>query len=65
MAVNSRRKARSKRKEAIYNEILDYLNNEAMRENEIIAQRVYELTEGKHVRLTEALKIVYDELDIK
>lgn len=65
MAVNSRRKARSKRKEAIYKEILEYLDKEAMRENELIAQRVYELTEGKHVRLTEAMKIVCEELNMK
>ena len=65
MAVTSRRKARSKRKEAVYKEILDYLNSEAMRENDLIAQRVYELTEGRHVRLTEAMKIVCEELGIK
>lgn len=65
MAVTSRRKARSKRKEAVYKEILDYLDREAMRENELIAQRVYELTEGKRGRLTEAMKIVCKELNTK
>lgn len=59
------RKIGQKRKEAIYKEIIEYLNSEEFRENDAIAKRVYELTEGKHVRLTEALKIVCAELDNK
>ena len=59
------RKVGSKIREAVYKEIIEYLNSEEFRENDVISKRVYELTEGKHVRLTEALKIVCEELDIK
>ena len=59
------RKVGPKTREKVYKEIIEYINSEEFRENDAIAKRVYELTEGKHVRLTEALKIVCKELDIK
>ena len=65
MAVNSRRKARLKRKEAVYKQIVEYLNSEEFRENDPISQRIYELTEGKHGRLKEAMNIACEEFGIK
>lgn len=59
------RKVGPKTREKVYKEIVEYLNSEEFRENDAISKRVYELTKGKHGRLTEALKIVYEEFDIK
>lgn len=65
MTNNQRRKIGRKRKEAIYKEIIEYLNREEVRENDLISQRIYELTKGKHVRLEEAMKIACKEFGIK
>jgi hypothetical protein len=65
MSVNSRRKAIGKRREAVYKEIIEYLNSEEFRENDPISKRIYELTEGKHGRLEEAMKIACEEFGIK
>ena len=65
MANNTRRKIGNKRKEAIYKEIIEYLNSEEARENDPISKRIYELTEGKHGRLKEAMKIACEEFGIK
>jgi len=65
MTNNTRRKVGQKRKEAIYKEIIEYLNSEEFRENDLISQRIYELTEGKHGRLKEAMKIACEEFGIK
>jgi len=65
MTNNTRRKVGQKRKEAIYKEIIEYLNSEEFRENDPITQRIYELTEGKHGRLKEAMKIACEEFGIK
>jgi hypothetical protein len=62
---NTRRKIGSKRKEAIYKEIIEYLNSEEARENNPISKRIHELTEGKHGRLKEAMQIACEELGIK
>lgn len=65
MTNNQRRKIGRKRKEAIYQEIVEYLNSEEFRENDPISKRIYELTEGKHGRLEEAMKIACEEFGIK
>lgn len=65
MTNNTRRKIGQKRKEAIYKEIIEYLNSEEFRENDQISQRIFELTEGKHGRFEEAMKIVCEEFNIK
>jgi hypothetical protein len=65
MTNNTRRKIGSKRKEAIYKEIIEYLNSEEARENDPISKRIYELTEGKHGRLKEAMKIACEEFGIE
>lgn len=65
MTNNTRRKIGRKRKEAIYKEIIEYLNSEEFRKNDPISQRIYELTEGKHGRLEEAMKIACEEFGIK
>ncbi len=65
MSVNSRRKVGRKRKEAIYKEVIEYLNSEEFRENDVISKRIYELTEGKRGRLTETMKIACEEFGIK
>lgn len=65
MINNQRRKIGRKRKEAIYKEIIEYLNSEEFRENDPISKRIYELTEGKHGRLEEAMKIACEEFGIK
>ena len=65
MTNNLRRKIGRKRKEAIYKEIVEYLNSEEASENDLISQRIYELTEGKHGRLEEAMKIACEEFGIK
>ena len=65
MTNNSRRKVGRKRREAVYKEIIEYLNSEEFRENDPISQRIYELTEGKHGRLEEAMKIACEEFGIK
>ena len=59
------RKVGPKIREAVYKEIVEYLNSEEFRENDAISKRVYELTKGKRGNLTEALKIACEELDIK
>lgn len=65
MTNNKKRKIGRKSKEAVYKEIIEYINSEEFRENDPVSQRVYELTEGKCGRLTEAMKIVCEEFDIK
>lgn len=65
MTNNTRRKVGQKRKEAIYKEIIEYLNSEEFRENDPVSKRIYELTEGKHGRLEEAMKIACEEFGIK
>lgn len=65
MTNNIKRKVGQKRKEAIYKEIIEYLNSEEFRENDPISKRICELTEGKHGRLTEAMKIACEEFGIK
>ena len=65
MTSNTKRKIGRKRKEAIYKEIIEYLNSEEFRENDRVSQRIYELTEGKHGRLREAMKIACEEFGIK
>lgn len=65
MTSNTKRKIGRKRKEAIYKEIIEYLNSEEFRENDPVSQRIYELTEGKHGRLMEAMKIACEEFGIK
>jgi hypothetical protein len=65
MTNKTRRKVGQKRKEAIYQEIIEYLNSEEFRENDPISKRIYELTEGKHGRLKEAMKIACEEFGIK
>jgi hypothetical protein len=65
MTNNIKRKVGRKRKEAIYKEIIEYLNSEDFRENDPISKRIYELTEGKHGRLEEAMKIACEEFGIK
>lgn len=65
MTNNTKRKIGRKRKEAIYKEIIEYLNSEEFRENDLISQRIYELTEGKHGRLKEAMNIACEEFGIK
>ena len=65
MINNQRRKIGRKRKEAIYKEIIEYLNSEEFHENDPISKRIYELTEGKHGRLEEAMKIACEEFGIK
>lgn len=65
MTNNTRRKVGRKRKEAVYKQIVEYLNSEEFRENDPISQRIYELTEGKHGRLEEAMKIACEEFGIK
>jgi hypothetical protein len=65
MTNNIKRKVGQKRKEAIYKEIIEYLNSEDFRENDPISKRIYELTEGKHGRLEEAMKIACEEFGIK
>ena len=65
MINNLRRRIGRKRREAIYKEIIEYLNSEEVRENDLISKRIYELTEGKHGRLEEAMKIACEEFGIK
>lgn len=65
MSVDSRRKVRLKRKEAVYKQIVEYLNSEEFRANDPISKRIYELTEGKHGRFEEAMKIACEEFGIK
>ena len=65
MSNNSRRKVGRKRKEAVYRQIVEYLNSEEFRENDLISKRIYELTEGKHGRFEEAMKIACEEFGIK
>lgn len=65
MTNNTKRKVGQKRKEAIYKEIIEYLNSEEFRENDAISKRIYELTEGKHGRFKEAMKIACEEFGIK
>lgn len=65
MTNNKKRKIGRKRKEAIYKEIVEYLNSEEFRENDPISKRIYELTEGKHGRFEEAMKIACEEFGIK
>lgn len=65
MAVDSRRKARVKReKEKIYKLLSDFMESEEY-QNDPIWNRVYELTESKHGRLEEAIKITCKEFGIK
>lgn len=59
------RKVGPKTREKAYKEIVEYLNSEEFRENDAISKRVYELTKGKHGRLTEAMKIACEEFGIK
>lgn len=65
MTNNLRRRIGRKRREAIYQEIIEYLNSEETRENDLISQRIFELTEGKHGRFEEAMKIACEEFGIK
>ena len=65
MINNLKRRIGRKRREAIYKEIIEYLNSEEIRENDLISKRIYELTEGKHGRLEEAMKIACEEFGIK
>ena len=65
MTNNSKRRIGRKRREAAYKEIIEYLNSEELRKNDLISQRIYELTEGKHGRLEEAMKIACEEFGIK
>ena len=65
MAVDSRRKARLKReKEVIWKQLCDFMESEEY-QNDLIWNRVYELTEGKHGRLKEAMKIACKEFGIE
>lgn len=65
MAVDSRRKARIKReKEKIWKQLCDFMESEEY-QNDPISQRIFELTEGKHGRLEEAMKIACEEFGIK
>lgn len=65
MTNNPKRRIGRKRREAAYKQIIEYLNSEEFRENDPISQRIYELTEGKHRRLEEAMKIACEEFNIK
>lgn len=65
MAVNSRRKARiAREKQKLYKLLNDFMKSEEY-QNDQISQRIFELTEGKHERLEEAMKIACKEFGIK
>lgn len=65
MAVNSRRKACiAREKQKLYKLLNDFMKSEEY-QNDPISQRIFELTEGKHGRLEEAMKIACEEFGIK
>ena len=65
MTNNTRRKIGRKRKEAIYKEIIEYLNSKEFRENDPVWQRAIEIGSSKHLPLTEAFKLAEQEFVIK
>ena len=62
MAVNSRRKVRSKRKEAVYKQIIESLSNGALLEDDPVWQRAIEIGRKNHLPLTEAMRRAEQEI---
>lgn len=61
MSVNSRRKARLKQKQAIWNQILESLANDDPYQYDPKFQRLAEICKEKHLQLSEAWAIVEKE----
>lgn len=65
MTINPRKKAHCTReKQKLYKLLNDFMESEEYH-NDPISQRIFELTEGKHGRLEEAMKIACKEFGIK
>ena len=65
MAVDSRRKVRSKRREAVYKQILESLSDDALLEDDPVWQRAIEIGRKNHLPLTEAMKRAEQEITDK
>lgn len=65
MAVDSRRKVRSKRREAVYKQILESLSNDALLEDDPVWQRAIEIGRKNHLPLTEAMRRAEQEITDK
>ena len=61
MSVNSRRKARLKQKQAIWNQILESLANDDPYQYDPKFQRLAEICKEKHLQFSEAWAIVEKE----
>ena len=65
MTNNQRKAAHYTREKAkLYKLLNDFMESEEY-QNDQIWKRIYELTEGKHGRLEEAMKIACEEFGIK
>ena len=65
MTNNKIRKIGRKRRETIYKQIIESLNNEEASENDPVWKRAIEIGSARHLPLTEAFKLAEQEFRIK